>query len=237
MVRRAGQLVAACDHGAMFAVTYEKMTAAIRAAARAGRFQDRALMSLFTALFARMYTQAFDAWRAGRRGAVPSAWQAAFGAADHREVNGLGDLLLGMNAHITHDLPYVVAAVMRQPGTRVNPDYAQVTGIIGQVSQAALRDLGDHLDPSLSLARVPIVLGAQPSFGALISLWRTESWQNGIALRDATPANRGVVAARIGRTADLRTALIEGATSYLPLIEDSTSRDAYCAAHHGTWSP
>src|SRR5579872_2256168 len=98
MVRRTRLLVGACDHDAMFAVLYEKTTAAIRAAARAGRFRNPALMSLFTTFFARLYTRAFDAWRAGRHEAVPAAWRVAFSAADQREVSGLGDLLLGMNA-------------------------------------------------------------------------------------------------------------------------------------------
>ena len=233
MARRADVLVAACDHDAVFALTYEDMTAAIRAAARAGRFQNPALMTLFTAWFARMYLQASDDWRTGHRDAVPAAWQVAFSAASQRAVNGFGDLLLGMNAHITGDLPYVVAAVMRQPGTRVNPDYALINQIIIQTSQGVLHDVGSRLDPSVALAQIPIALGAQSSFGELIAQWRSESWRNGMTLRAAAGAQRATVERQINDAADLRAVLIRGATAYLPLIQDSTQRDAFCAAHHG----
>ena len=232
MARRARPLIAACSHDAAFAVTYEEMTAALRAAARSGRFRNPALLTLFSAWFAQMYFQAFDSWRAGRYGAVPTAWQVAFGAADGRKVTGIGDMLLGMNAHITHDLPNVVADVMREPGTAVTPDYALVSQIITAISPSVLRDVGNHFDASVALAQIPIELGGAASFGALIAQWRTESWRNGIALRAAGPGARAAVAQRVAATADLRAALIRGATAYLPFIESSTRRDAYCASHH-----
>lgn len=233
MQRRARVLVAACSHDAPFAVTYEQMTAAIAAAAKDGQFKNPALMTLFTAWFANKYLTAFDAWRAGNHGAVPAAWQTAFTAADEHSVSALGDLLLGMNAHITHDLPSAVAAVMRQPGTQENPDYARVNQIIVAISQGVLSQLASHLDPALSLAQIPLALGGASSFGELISQWRNESWRNGIALRDAGSA-RAAVQAQIDGTADLRAAAISAATAYLPLIEDSAARDGYCAAHHGS---
>jgi len=229
--RRARALVAACDHNAMFAVTYEETTAAIRAAARAGRFKNRPLLALFTAWFARMYFQAFDAWRAGRYAAVPESWQVAFRAADERTVTGIGDMLLGMNAHITHDLPYVVAEIMPGPSTSVNPDYAFVSQIITASSPSTLRDLGNHLDASVALGRIPLELGGAGTFGDLVAQWRTESWRNGVELRDAAPAQRAGAEQQISTTADVRAALIRAATAYLPLIESSAPRDAFCAAH------
>ena len=62
------------------------------------------------AVFARYYTDAYYNWQSGNRAAVPRAWLTALDAAKNKKVSGTGDLLLGMNAHINRDLPYVMAA-------------------------------------------------------------------------------------------------------------------------------
>src|SRR5437868_4692656 len=67
-------------------------------------------------------------WAAGNRSAVPQAWLTALDAAQSKRVTGTGDLLLGMNAHINRDLPYVMAAVglVAPDGSSRKPDYDAV---------------------------------------------------------------------------------------------------------------
>ena len=109
MHRRLAPLAARCDHDALFAQMYLRTTEAFWAAARAGRFRHRAAMAHLDAWFARYYLDARDTWHAGRRASVSQAWQVAFRASAARSVRGMGDLLLGMNAHISRDLAHVVA--------------------------------------------------------------------------------------------------------------------------------
>jgi hypothetical protein len=74
-------------------------------------------------VFAKYYTDAYYANRDGNRSAVPRSWLTAFDAARDKKATGVGDLLLGMNAHINRDLPFVLAAtgLVKPDGTSERP--------------------------------------------------------------------------------------------------------------------
>jgi Family of unknown function (DUF5995) len=232
MRRRVARLAAACNHDALFAQLYLRTTEAFWAAARAGRFRHRATMAHFDAWFARYYLRAYDVWHSSRRSSVPGAWQVAFGNSAGRAVRGIGNLLIGMNAHISRDLAHTVADLATGPGARVDPDFALFTRVIQSIAGQAIAEIATRFDPTVALARIPVALGPK-SFGAVIALWRTEAWRNGIALRDARGAARAAVDRRIEATSVLRADAIVAGTAYLPLVQSSRSRDVYCAAHTG----
>ncbi len=73
-----------------------------------GYFADSRWVSRESMVFADYYFDAYDDWLAGHRTAVPAAWLIAFEAARRSRISGAGDLMLGMNAHINRDLPYVL---------------------------------------------------------------------------------------------------------------------------------
>ena len=231
MARREAPLAASCDHRALFGQMYSETTAAIDLGARTGRFRYPSTMRHFDAWFAWYYFATSDAWRAGQVARVPAAWRIAFTANADRSVSGLGDLLLGMNAHISRDLPYVVAALVPKPQTAIDHDFAQITRIIEEISDSALEKSATRFDPAIRTAEIPILFGGRVPFGQLIALWRAESWANGITLRDSTPADRSAVEQRIEATAAARAAAIVAATSYVPLLESTDARDAYCQSH------
>ena len=60
------------------------------------------------ALFANTYFRTVKRWERGE--AVPPAWRIAFETADEGEVLGSQDMLLGINAHVQSDMPFVIAA-------------------------------------------------------------------------------------------------------------------------------
>jgi hypothetical protein len=233
MRRRDRKLSASCDHRALFTRMYLRTTEALLSAARAGRFSNRAEIVHFAAWFARYHFRAEDAWDAGRRAAVPAAWRAAFRVASGRSVRGIGDVLLGMNAHISRDLALTVADLERGPGRTVDPDFALFTQVIESKSTEVLQELAARFDPAIALAEVPLVLGGPRSLGTLIGVWRTEAWRNGIAFRDARGAGRAAVARRIESVASLRADAIVASTAYLPGLQSSRARDAFCSAHAG----
>lgn len=230
MRRRDAAQTASCDHRAVFTRLYLRTTEAFRSAARAGRFHDRAAIVHLAAWFARYHFRAEDGWAAHRLGDVPGAWRVSLAAAANRSARGIGDVLLGMNAHISRDLAFTVASVERGTDTAVDADFALLTQVIEAGSGAALRELAARFDPSISLV-LPVAIAGKRTVGALIGLWRTEAWRNGIALRDARGAARTAIERRIESTALLRADAIVAATSYVPLVESSRTRDAYCAAH------
>jgi hypothetical protein len=228
--QQAEELGASCDHNAVFAVLYLRTTEAVAEAARAGRFADPAAVSHLTAWFARYYFAAYDDWRAGRSVGIPAAWQLALDAADRRSAHAIGNLLLGMNAHITRDLAYAVAELRPPPGAGVDPDFQLVNEIIAETSDAAVREIADRFDPTLTPASLPLALDGASSLRELITIWRLEAWHNGILLAEASAEERPAVRAAIETSARLRALSITAATSYLPVVEGPEDRDAHCAS-------
>jgi hypothetical protein len=233
MQRRADLLAAACDHDVAFAVMYLRTTEASRRNVAAGRFEDPAAMAHFTAWFGRYYLDAYDRWHEGRTDKVPVAWQRAFEAADRRAVRSLGDLLLGMNAHITRDLAYAVSDLVREPTSEVDPDFLLFSTILQEISEQTMSELTARFDPELAGAAIPLVLGARPSFGALIAVWRTEAWQRGNALAAADETERAALEESIETDAAARADLMLPSVLYPPLVDGPERRDTYCAAHRG----
>ena len=112
MERRFRPLAGSCDHDAIFSLTYLRTTEEYRRAIEdPGFFEDTRFVNHEDVVFARYYFEAYDDWSAGRLSAVPQAWAIAFRAADQRAVSAAGNVVLGINAHVQRDLPFVLAAI------------------------------------------------------------------------------------------------------------------------------
>src|SRR5258706_5450036 len=136
MTRRFDLLDATCDHNLLFSLTYLRTTEEYRrAVVEPDFFSDPNFINHQDANFARMYFDAWDAYRAGALGNVPRAWQLAFRTADQKQVNGTGNLLLGMSAHVNRDLPFVLAAIglVKPDGTSRQPDHDKVDVFLNRV--------------------------------------------------------------------------------------------------------
>jgi Family of unknown function (DUF5995) len=201
----------------------------VRLTDRAGEFRNRPRITHFDALFARSYFDAFDNWRNGR-GVVPAAWAIAFDVADRRSARGLGDLLLGLNAHISRDLAYAVAEGFRGSSLAMDPDYQLISRLVEQLTPRALADISTRFDPAVAAAGLPLaVSGGRKSLGALVVAWTAQSWRNGTALRNAAPAARAAIQRHIESLGLRRARAIAAAMRYLTPL-GFRKRDAYCAA-------
>jgi hypothetical protein len=236
MTGRLEPLAARCDHLAPFALMYLNVSSEIRGSVRAARYRSSAYVAHLDAVFATLYFHAIDTWRAGRRDSVPRAWRIAFSAAERRSVSALGDMLLGMNAHISRDLPYALAAVgLRLPGgADATPDVVAIDDDIDRVQTRVLRQERRRFDPTVTRSsnlerwieprRVP----------ALIAAWRREAFDNARRLIDArSPAARERVETAIDTNAALRSLLIWRATRYAQPAHGTSVRDGYCARRRG----
>ncbi len=230
MKRRYLRLGASCDHDAAFALMYLRVTQAV---GRDAGFADRAYLARLDSTFAALYFRAFDEWRAGRRDAVPPAWQIAFEAADRRRASGIGDLLLGMNAHISRDLPFAVAALgaTRPAGRR---SFEQVNALLERVAQPMLREQARLFDPTVTSFALPVLSASPETLGTVLAGWRDAAMRDAKRLlRAKTAASRAAAAESIERTAAVRAALIAAATSRVPYSPAGKARESFCQAHHG----
>lgn len=233
MTRRFDPAAADCDHRAPFALMYLRVTEAVGREEQSGSLRaDRDYLSHLDAVFARLYFDASDAWAAGRHAEVPAAWQIAFEAAKRRRVSGIGDLLLGMNAHISRDLPFAVASIGlgSQNGAARARAFAEINDVLADVQRAILREASARFDPSIAGFRLPLLKVDAATVGLLIGKWRDEALRDGRRLlRAQTPAARAAVSRRIEDNAAGRAAIIVAATSRVPFSDAGKARDRFCA--------
>ncbi len=235
MYRRFNPQARSCDHASVFALTYLRTTEEYqRASLTPGFFGDPYFVNHEDAVFARYYFDAYDDWKANRRHLVPQAWRIALDAGAEKRVSTVGNLLLGVNAHINRDLPYVLAGIglVKPDGSSRKPDHDKVNQFLNRVSDDLYPELARRFDPTVDDNNLPGYLDDMASFQAFPAM-RENAWRNAEALVNATtPAARTLVEAQIENSAANTANAIVSATAYGPLSGGSTARDAYCAVHH-----
>jgi len=233
MTQRLDRLAASCDDLAPFALVYRQVSEEVRSSVRARRYRDPAYVAHLDAVFATLYFRALDDWRLGRRDEVPRAWRIAFSAASSRRVSALGDLLLGMNAHISRDLPYALAAVGLRltDGHEAVPDVLAVNADIARAQRPALAAVTRRFDPGVRAATRLGQTGDPRQIARVIAAWRLEAVRNARRLLAArTHVERLRVDTQIDANATLRALLIADATSYVSPKREAEARHRYCLA-------
>jgi hypothetical protein len=236
MDRRFRPLAKNCDHDAVFALTYLRTTEEYRRTVgeNSDFFSDTPFVNHEDAVFAGYYFAAYDDWHAGRTARVPAAWRIAFRDADQRRVSGAGDILLGVNAHVNRDLPFVLAAIglVKPDGSSRKPDHDKVNQILNRVYGPLLAEVARRFDPSVSSPAAEGTTLDDTTLLQLLVLWREEGWRNAERLvLAATPAERAQVAASIESEAAEEAQTLESLTAYRQPLTGSAARDAYCAEH------
>jgi hypothetical protein len=203
-----------------------------------GYYQDVPYINHKDAVFARYYTDAYYNWKSGNRSAVPQAWLIAFDAAQAKKTTGSGDLLLGMNAHINRDLPYVMeaAGLVAPDGSSRKPDYDAVEAWLYDATAPLIAEFAARFDSSMDDTADPWGIGNWTLF-QMVSEWREQAWRNAEALASATtPEARALVEANIESYA---TSVAKGllTTQSYSLLNTTTARDSFCAAHNGDTPP
>jgi hypothetical protein len=235
MNRRLDLLAARCDDNAAFSLMYLRVTQRA-GGADASKFSDPRFLDHLDAVFARLYFGAFDNWRGGHRSRVPEAWRLAFESADKRQVAGIGDMLLGMNAHISRDLPFALAqtGLRTLTGQSGEPDFNRVNALLGRVQGPLLAEESQRFDRGIASASLPLALGASSSVAQLIARWRTEAWHNAERLIAApSPGARAQVARGIEIAAAGRARLLIALTSNLVIGPGAAQRLRYCREQRG----
>ncbi|MDQ3325769.1 MAG: DUF5995 family protein [Actinomycetota bacterium] len=230
MQRRFRPLARKCSHQAIFSLSYLRTTQEYqRATAEPGFFIDPLFVNHEDAVFAKYYVEAYDAWTADRMRQVPEAWRIALNAAKKRKVTGSGNLLLGINAHINRDLPYVLAGIglVTPEGDSRKADHDKVNVFLNRVTEPLLAEASRRFDPTIDDINTPYGL----SYTALMQLivtWREAAWRNAERLVSAPDAaTRAAVEDDIEASAAASARTYATQYAYGPL-RNSAERDAFC---------
>jgi hypothetical protein len=202
---------AAGDRRALFADTYVRMTRAMQDAVDAREFVDNAWVARLVDRFADYYFVAVDAHGAvaGPAPTCPLVWREAFDACTRTDVNELQTILLGINAHINHDLALALADVLEDWPTLDDAtravrlaDHGRVNTIIGRTVDEVQADVLERADPMIGV--VDVLLGRMDEwlFARLAAHYRENVWEDTQRLLAArTPDERVAVVAELDRHA------------------------------------
>ena len=218
-----------CDHRAVFATTYLLLTVQMRDTIRRHPhfFKDLRWLIYEDTVFANFYFRVIKANQRGKQ--IPAAWKIAFDTARSGDANAGQDMLLGINAHVQRDMPFVLATVgiRTKKGATRKPDHDVVNGILSDAYEPIVSAIGRRYDSLVTISNaswnpVDDIAGLE-----MVKGWREGVWRNAERLLDAkTPAERRQVAESIETNAATWARLI--AANQLP-PGYRVQRDLYCA--------
>jgi hypothetical protein len=217
-----------CDHRGVFATTYLELTKAIRKLLDdvPNIVRDRDYLYVEDALFANFY---FDelADREERRGVAP-AWRIAFEQAERGQITGAQEMLLGINAHVQNDMPFVIAALgVREPnGASRKPDHDAMNEALNRGYEQVVEAVRARFDPTMSVTNTKLVTLDNIGGLELARIWRELVWRNAERLLKAsTEAKR----AEVVRQIEANAALWARSIALVQTPGFRGFRDAYCA--------
>jgi hypothetical protein len=223
----------ACDHRAPFASVYVHVQRQLARTLRAqpGYFSEPSwLAGDLNTGFVDAYLTALRLDRAGDR-SVPAAWRIAFDAARGGGTNAGQDVLLGVNAHIQRDMPFVLEqlGLTRPDGRSRQTDFDRFQLVLDRAYIPAVEEVARSYDPVAGLADARWNPVAGITAHELLWIWRTRAWQNAQRLGAArSPAQHARVAESIEAEATRWAVLL--ASVRLPAR--NVVRDAWCARAH-----
>ena len=178
---------AAQDRRAIFAHLYLLMTGNMLQALQAGEFHDKVWVRTLLETFAGYYFKALEkfeeAWFT-----APPVWRVAFEAAQDPQVTTIQHLLLGMNAHITHDLVFTLIDMLEPEWEQITPankkaryhDHMHVNEVIARTV--------DVVQDQIIAQHAPVLDALGPVYrnfdewvvSKLVQKWRGQVWNQAI---------------------------------------------------------
>jgi hypothetical protein len=163
------------DARGYFAAMYARVTRRIADAIDAGRFDDGERMDQFASAFADYYVLAL-------RGEVdaPRCWTAAWDVAGNKKLLIVQHLLLGINAHVNHDLALAVVEVAGSRGEigSIRPDFNAVNDVLAETYDDLLADLGRVSRWATRASS----LGGGDAFNFSLRMAREQAWRSAVAM-------------------------------------------------------
>ncbi|WP_439483608.1 DUF5995 family protein [Cyclobacterium plantarum] len=124
----------------LFAYIYRRTTFEIASEIALNHFEDNERMEKFDVVFARLYLDAYKAYKNNQK--VSASWAYAFDQVD-RPLTIVQHILLGMNAHINLDLALAASTVMHgQDIHDIENDFNKVNNILYQITNELQERLG-----------------------------------------------------------------------------------------------
>ena len=194
----------ATDATGCFPALYARVTTEIARSVAAGTFEDGERMARFATTFAGYYLKAFH-----REISRPACWQASWDVADDGRLLIVQHLLLGINAHVNHDLPLAVVEV-----EAARADFLAVNAVLASTYTVVLRDLDTVSRWTNEAAR----LGGGRLFNFSLRVARDQAWDASRRMLPLDAAGRRAYAAELDRLVTVLAYLVTRPTFPVSLL-------------------
>lgn len=166
------------DPRAIFAAMYRVLTEKAIRSMEEGFFDDPEWTQRFVVSFGNLYRVAFLEHETGHADRIPGAWRIAFDAVDDDRITVFQHAILGIHAHINHDLAFALAEVT-PPGERARRfhDYTLTNRfLIGSVDDVEAI-LASAFDSELGALDDDLGGLDEALLRRLLSRWRNNAWR------------------------------------------------------------
>jgi len=215
------------DRRGVFATAYLQITRAIEKEILAGGFHDPAWVARYLISFGNLYRRALLSCEIGApAGSVPKAWRIAFDAA--RDGTGLviQHLVLGINAHINHDLAIALYEVGIDPQRqRKYEDHTRVNEVLEATTERLKSQVSTLYAPLLQ--RVDWLAGTLDDDLTRFSIpkARDHAWSFAVAIAGArTDAERTLLRRALDDQAAVMARLILAPVTRHPTLLDAVKK-------------
>lgn len=200
------------DSRGYFAAMYSRVTRRIATAIDDGRFDDGPRMDRFATAFADYYVLV-------TQGAVrpPRCWEAARTVVGDKKLLIVQHLLLGINAHVNHDLALAVVELAAERGEigPIRPDFNAVNDILAETYDDILADLGRVSRWATTASR----LGGADAFNFSLRVAREQAWRSALAMHTMGDADLRAYQSELDRLVSGAAYVITRPPGYLkPLL-------------------
>lgn len=213
------------DLRGVFTTAYLHITQSIGAAIEEDLFEDSLWSQNYLICFANLYREAILNYEENNLDLVAKSWRQAFDLANQKEGFVLQHLLLGINAHINHDLALALNHVKIDPNRdQKYKDHTDINIILEKATEGLKQTVADKY--------APILHRLDQSFGTLddeitnfsIPKAREHAWSMAIALTSAqTNLERRILQKSLDEQAAVLARLILASPTRHPKVKETVS--------------
>ena len=215
MTKRFEPLASSCDHDAIFALTYLRVTEEYRRTVESPTFfDDTPFVNHEDVVFARYYFAAYDAWTPGRRRRSRRRGESR---STRREIGPFPRTATCFSASTrtssaTSRSFSTASGSSSRTAPAGKPDHDRVNQILNRVTDDVIAEIARRFDPTIDDSNLPTTLDDFGLFQAIVS-WRETAWRHAELLALApTPEARELVAREIEGYAASQARVIRLAT-------------------------
>lgn len=166
----------------VFNKAYYIVTAAIQQSAKEGYFANPIFIEEFTVCFAKYYVQAVNDTAASSKN-LPFAWKSLSTVQKHKNTPEFIYLLMGANAHISHDLPLALTQLMdKKPNDNMLQDVFKIDKLLMRSGREIISTF-DESHTLLDFIKRRCIFFYYRIVMYMVLYWRIKAWHRYKAIK------------------------------------------------------